>query len=94
MTSQTVFLDLDQPWLEGIQFLSFSQLLSKEMKIQREPPVSPWGVCIQWAREVVGGSWVRPVLLEWCVVGHRAPDVSLQYASGLFLVVCTDPVKI
>lgn len=34
-----------------------------------------------------------PVLLELCLVGHRAPDTSLQYASGLFLVVCIDPVK-
>lgn len=55
MTSQIVFLDLDQPRLEGIQFLSFGQLLSKETKIQREPRVSPWGICIQWAWEVVGG---------------------------------------
>lgn len=49
--------------------------------------ISPWGICIQWAREVEGGSWLTNMLLEQCMVGHRSPDASLRYAFDLFLFV-------
>lgn len=58
------FTDLGQSRLEGTKFVPLGQLLSKEMEVLREPMVSPWGIYIQWAREVGGSSWVQIVLLE------------------------------